>query len=156
MKRQAMRLQAILFVILIAMTHVDICAQNKTSVEKEKAKVEKIWLDFCKQANSQTPIFIDEYTQLNSIMFINWTLHLNYQVSYEKEIFTAEEIEEIKKEHEAESRKMIQDLLGQKEYSGKRNDFRGYMKFTGMKMKMNYYDVNLELIYSLTYTYLDF
>ena len=51
-----MRLQAILFVILIAMTHVDICAQNKTSVEKEKAKVEKKWLDFCKQANSQTPI----------------------------------------------------------------------------------------------------
>ena len=156
MKRQAIRHIIILFVMLIAMTDIGICAQNKTTVEKEKAKVEKIWIDFCKQTNSQTPIFIDEYTQLNSIVFINWTLQLNYQVSFEKEIFTAEEIEEIKKEHKENGRKMIQNLFGQEEYSGKRKDFRALMKFTGMKVRMNYNDVNLKPIYSLNYTYLDF
>lgn len=101
-------------------------------------------------------MYIDDYTTLTSVVFLNWVWTYNFNLTLDRNDYTLQErneiLSEVKTDMNAEQRKMIDSGA----YNMKRSEFRWFMKQVGLKFKYNYIDANGLVFETFYLTYLNF
>lgn len=141
-------------ILTLTLLFVSLFSFGQTAQEKQKVK--NLFIKTSKEFNQQLPMYIDDYTTLTSVVFINWVWTYNFHVTLDRNDFTQQErndvLSEVKKDMNAEQRKMIDSGA----YNMKRSEFRLFMKMVGLKFKYNFIDVNGAMFGTFTLTYLNF
>jgi hypothetical protein len=145
-------MKKIIFVLVLLLAN----SLSAQTIEQIKAKIKKEYTDVCKELNDQLPIKVDEVTTLNSIFFINWTCVSNYIVKLDFSGWSKAEINELMKDIKANNRERAKALLLRGKYNMTQSQFKEFMKTTGIKWEMKYYDENAIYIGSIIIDYNDF
>lgn len=147
-------MRVFLLVIFSLVALVGTNAQTVTA--KEKAALSKIYTDFCKQLNAQLPITVDEVTELRSVAFINWTMTINYYVSFSADDFTESELKELSQTMKQQCIENSLVLFKRGDYAIKQSEFKEMLRVIGMKLRFNYYDENNVLLFPVILDYRNF
>ena len=145
-------MKKIIFVLVLLLAN----SLSAQTIEQIKAKIKKEYTDVCKELNAQLPIQVDEVTTLNSIFFINWTCVSNYIVKLDFSGWSKAEINELMKDIKANNRERAKAFLLRGKYNMTQSQFKEFMKTTGIKWEMKYYDENAIYIGSIIIDYNDF
>lgn len=142
----------LIFILLLLQTH----SLHAQSVEQIKEGIKKVYADACKELNAQLPIKVDEVTTLRSVIFLNWTCTSTYTVSLGFSDWGQEEIEEMLSDTKENGKERVKAMILRGKYNMPQSQFRQFMKTTGIKWRMNYYDENYNFIGTIIYDYKDF
>lgn len=140
--------------LALTLLFVSLFSFGQTAQEKQRAK--NLFIKTAKEFNQQLPMYIDDYTTLTSVVFLNWVWTYNFHLTLDRNDYSLQErneiLNEVKTNMNAEQRKMIDAGA----YNMKRSEFKWFMKQAGFKFKYNYIDAN-ELVFGTFYlTYLNF
>ena len=134
-------------------THNQILPDIPTTTVEE---LKRIYMDFCQQLNKQMPMYIDEVTTLNSVVFINWEIIYNYNVKLDFSNFNKDEIDTMLAEMKNKNKRNLKYLYERGTHHFKKEEFIELMKLLNLKFKFSYYDINNRFIGSIIYDYKDF
>lgn len=134
---------------LFSFSQVHITAQ-------EKGYYKKLWIDMCRTINQQCPIRVDEVTELNSMVFYNWTVTTNYVTNIDWSLFEETEIKEIMYNMKINKKAQLKRLYAKGKYSFGMKNFSEVCKLLGLKFRCNYIDEDGRLIGVVTLDYKDF
>lgn len=99
-----------------------------------------------KEINEQLPIKIDEVTTLYSAIINGSDINYNYRVSFEKELFTDEEIEELRKEVTQREKENLLYLMKQNSDKMPVEEWIKLFNEIDMQYHFNYQDINGRII----------
>lgn len=129
---------------------------STTPPQEIKDKLKDIYMSFCKELNSQTPLYVDEITTLNSAVFIDWTMMFTYKVAIDANDFAETELKLMMNTMREYGKNNAKDLLRRGSYNLNNNDFMQLMKAVGLRFRMTYIDINNVPMGSIVYDYKDF
>ena len=132
------------------------CKNQQIDTTIIKNKTVKTYIDFCKTINRQTPIYVDEYTTLNSMTFVNYQLIATYKVNIDFSSVSNEDRNEILGEVKDSMKVTIKSMFMRSSDQFNQKSLINEMKSLGLKFKANYYDINNQFIGSIIYDYTDF
>ena len=125
-------------------------------ISTAEEELKKIYMDFCQQLNKQMPMYIDELTTLNSVVFINWEIIYNYNVNLNFDDFSKDKIDTMLSEMKNKNKRNLKYLYERGTHHFKKEEFIELMKLLDLKFKFSYYDINNRFIGSIIYDYKDF
>lgn len=141
-------------VLVLTLFFVNLFCFGQTAQEKQRIK--SLFIKTSREFNQQLPMYIDDYTTLTSVVFLNWVWTYNFILTLDRNDYTLQErneiLSEVKTDMNAEQRKMIDSGA----YNMKRSEFRWFMKQVGLKFKYNYIDANGLIFGTFYLTYLNF
>ncbi len=129
---------------------------NYNTKEDVIKDIEKQYIAFCKDMNSQLPIRIDEITTLNSVLFSNWNISFHYYVEIDVNDYYESDLKDFMSEIKASQKQQISNMFINGEYDLTQEDFRELCKHTGLKFRFVYFDINRTMIGANVFDYSDF
>ena len=130
---------------------------NYNSTEEDVIKdIEKQYIAFCKDMNSQLPIRIDEITTLNSVLFSNWNISFHYYAEIDVNDYYESDLKDFMSEIKESQKQQISNIFINGEYDLTQEDFRELCKHTGLKIRFVYFDINRTMIGANVFDYRDF
>lgn len=123
---------------------------------REQLAIKQYYTNFCKELNQQLPIQVDDYTSFYAISFINWTLTAYYQLDVDADDFSENELIELHGELRSAFKESARRMFASGNYDLNRDDWKTFMRGTGMKVRANYKDAYDRPMLSVTLDYSDF
>ena len=118
--------------------------------------IKQYYTNFCKDLNQQLPIQVDDYTRFYAVSFVNWTLTAYYQLDVDSDDFSENELIELHGELRSAFKESARRMFASGNYDLKRDDWKTFMRGTGMKLKANYKDAYDRPMLSVTLDFSDF
>lgn len=144
-----------LFLLLLTLIIIIGVQAQRPSV-KEQLAIKQYYTNFCKDLNQQLPIQVDDYTRFYAISFINCTLTAYYQLDIDSDDFSENELIELHGELRSAFKESARRMFASGNYDLNRNDWKTFMRGTGMKLKANYKDAYDRPMLNITLDYSDF
>lgn len=130
------------------------CTCNAQTAQQRK-QMRQLYISGIRDINSQTPIEIDEITDLVRAVFVNWTVIFTYKTYIDASVLTKEDRDalaaELRTSAIADARRMFASGTYQS-----RSAFKAELKAFGLKMRLTYIDINDNLIFSFLLDHNDF
>ena len=134
----------------------DCNAKEDVAPEEIIKNIEKQYIAFCKDINSQLPIRIDELTTLNSVLFGNWNISFHYYAEIDVNDYHESDLKDFMREIKASHKQQISNMFIKGEYDFTREELREFCKRTGLKFRFVYFDINKTMIGANVFDYRDF
>lgn len=144
-----------LFLLLLTLFMIIGVQAQKPSV-KEQMEIKQNYMNFCKDLNQQLPIQVDDYTKFYAISFVNWTLTAYYKLDVDADDFSENELIELHGELRSAFKESARRMFASGNYDLKRDEWKWFMRGTGMKFRANYKDAYDRPMLSVTLDYSDF
>ena len=123
---------------------------------KEQMVIKQNYMNFCKDLNQQLPIQVDDYTKFYAVSFVNLTLTAYYQLDVDSDDFSENELIELHGGLRSAFKESARRMFVSGNYDLKRDEWKWFMRGTGMKFRANYKDAYDRPILSITLDYSDF
>lgn len=140
------------YIILLLMLFACTC---NAQTAQQRERIRQQYISAIRDINSQTPIEIDEITDLVHAVFVNWTVIFTYKTYIDASVLTKEDrdalAEELRTSAIADARRMFASGTYQS-----RNSFKAELKAFGLKMRLTYIDINDKFLFSFLLDHNDF
>ena len=144
-----------LFLLLLTLFMIIGVQAQRPSV-KEQMEIKQNYMNFCKDLNQQLPIQVDDYTKFYAISFVNWTMTAYYQLDVDSDDFSENELIELHGELRSAFKESARRMFASGNYDLKRDEWKWFMRGTGMKFSANYKDAYGRPMLNITLDYSDF
>ena len=144
-----------LFLLLLTLFMIIGVQAQRPSV-KEQMEIKQNYMNFCKDLNQQLPIQVDDYTRFYAISFVNWTLTAYYKLDVDADDFSENELIELHGELRSAFKESARRMFASGNYDLKRDEWKWFMRGTGMKFRANYKDAYDRPMLNITLDYSDF
>lgn len=118
--------------------------------------VEKQYLELSKQLNKQTPIYIDEVTELTSVTFASWNFSCHYKIHIDINDYEETDLSEFLSSIRESQKENIPRMLNNGNYEISQDELRFLFEKTGLKFRFVYRDINDNYIGANQFDYKDF
>ena len=139
----------ILITVLFAVT----CHGQVRTLKEAKEDMKNGLIEMCKSINQQAPIKVDEYLSLNSIMFINWQLILNYYATFSSCGLKTEDFDGLREMAKEELKKNVHILFINGNWKFSIEQFRTMMKDCELKFLFGFFDCDGKLMFNIRMDY---